>query len=121
MSVGRALVEAGRRVSEIVRAIAKWSGTAMKNVFKGLRLAGRKLAEVVREVARQTGAALRKMVTALYQAFGQAAEILVAFAKALLGLGRTDQARGVLSSLEAMGYAAPELIALREAAGISAP
>jgi serine/threonine-protein kinase len=42
-------------------------------------------------------------------------DLLTTLATALLRLDRADEARSVLSSLEAMGYAAPEVVALREA------
>ena len=48
------------------------------------------------------------------------ADVLIAFARALVGLDRTDEAGSVLASLEAMGYASPELIALGEAVRLSA-
>jgi tetratricopeptide (TPR) repeat protein len=48
-------------------------------------------------------------------------DVLTAFATALVRLERSEEGRTVLSSLEAMGYAAPEIAALRGAAADGAP
>jgi len=44
-------------------------------------------------------------------------EVLITFAEGLVRLGRKEEARRVVSALEQMGYAAPEVTALREAVG----
>ena len=44
-------------------------------------------------------------------------DVLETLATGLLRIGRSEGARGLLSELDAMGYAMPELATLRRAAG----
>jgi len=96
--VTEAVVGFTGKVVDAIAAVAKSTVNAMKVAFDGMVAAGRKFADMIKEVVKFTGTQLRNLVQALYTATKKLGELLVAFAKNTVSAIRT-----VLEGLFAAG------------------
>jgi hypothetical protein len=79
------LLNAGRRVAEILGEALKQGTAALDKFVRALLDAGRRLAEILREAKRFAAAQLKRVVHAAYRAIARVGAILVEFARDTLG------------------------------------